>query len=159
MSKTKLAGTLDVNNQPVINVPDPINPLDAVNLQTLQSVNGNTNIKTYTAGENINSHTPVALVGDKIYQLNVLDPLHTFSYVGFTLTSCLINTDVEVIKEGVIFLIGWGLIPDRLYQADYMISPLSTSRPNDVNFQQVFGYSLDSDTLLLRDFEPMLPAY
>lgn len=37
MSKTKLAGSLDINNQPIINVPDPVNPLDAVNLQTLQN--------------------------------------------------------------------------------------------------------------------------
>lgn len=159
MSKTTLAGTLDVNNQPIINVPDPINGKDAVNLDTLNSVISEpSNIKVYTAGESINSHTPVALVGDKIYKILLLDPSHSYSYVGFTLNSCLLNETVNVIKEGVISLTGWGLIPDSLYQLDHP-SILTTTRPDDVYFQQIVGYSLSSNELLLRNFEPTLSAY
>jgi hypothetical protein len=52
------ASTLDMNNVKITSVADPTNPLDAVNLQTLNSYNNNVgSVNTYT----ITGTTPITI--------------------------------------------------------------------------------------------------
>ncbi len=150
---TKLAGTLNVNNQRVVNVPDPISALDAVNLQTLQNATS-TNL-TYVAGENISSHTPVVLINNLLYKCDITNSSHQFSYIGFTKTSVTSGASVEVVTEGVISLSGWGLTTDSYYQLN-INSTISLTEPTLGLFKQVVGYSQNSNDLLLLRTIPIL---
>lgn len=153
---TKLAGTLNANNQPIINVPDPINPLDAVNLQTLQTLVGNS--LSYEAGENINSHTPVVLFNNQLFKTDINNGDYQFSYIGFTRTSVLSGQNVDVITEGTIHLSGWGLIPGSYYQLSNIPGGITNIAPVSTFFKQIVGYSQDSNTLLLLRDTPILTA-
>lgn len=150
---TKLAGPLNVNNQKVTNVPDPINALDAVNLQTLQNATS-TNL-TYIAGENINSHTPVVLINNLLYKCDITNSSHQFSYIGFTKNSVISGASVEVVTEGVISLSGWGLTTDSYYQLN-INSTISLTEPTLGLFKQVVGFSQTSNDLLLLRTIPIL---
>lgn len=72
--------------------------------------------KRFTAGENINSHTPVVLLNNKLYKLDNTNTNHQFSFIGFTKTSVTANNEVEI-EDEIITLQGWNLIPNTLYLA------------------------------------------
>lgn len=102
---------------------------------------------SYTAGENINSHTPVVLVGNLLYKMNNVDPLHAFSFVGFTQTSVIAGGSVPI-KTDTIALLGWGLTPNKNYLAGPNGTLILTN--NIINsFTKVVGFSQDANTLLV----------
>lgn len=100
-----------------------------------------------TCGENLNSHTPVVLVNNLIYKLDNTNPLHQFSFIGFTKTSAL-NGNLVDIETYKITLLGWGLIPNTNYLAGPAGTLITT---NNVlgSFTKVIGYSETSETLLI----------
>jgi hypothetical protein len=106
---------------------------------------------TKTAGENINSHAPVAIVNNLVYKLDASNPLHQFAFVGFTLTSVTMSNEVEIKQIGEIALNGWGLTPNQQYLAG-VGGALITSNSSISNFTKVIGYSTTSDTLqIIKD--------
>jgi hypothetical protein len=153
MSGGILGGPLNANNQLINNVADPINNLDAVNLQTLKS---NVSIEVYNAGENINSHTAVVLINNLLYAANRTNLSHYFAFVGFTLTSVVTGNTVNVQTKGVISLSGWGLTPNAYYQLDNGSGMITNTPPSGSGFNQVVGFAESANSLLILKNIPIL---
>ena len=106
-------------------------------------------------GENINSHTPVVLIDNKLFIMDSANNLHQFSFVGFTKTSGLENEIIEV-ESKKIELNNWNLIPNK----NYLIGRngqliLENNLTN--TFTKVIGFSQDSNTLLIyKNYDSIL---
>jgi hypothetical protein len=103
------------------------------------------------AGENINSHNPIALVNDLAYKLDASNPLHQSAFVGFTETSTIIGSPCTIKQIGEVTLLGWGLIPNQQYLAG-INGTLITENLSSSNFTKIIGYATSSDTLqIIKD--------
>ena len=102
---------------------------------------------SYTAGENINSHMPVVLVGNLLYKMNNTNPLHAFSFLGFTQTSVITGGTVPI-KTDTIALSGWGLIPNKNYLAGPNGTLILTNSVIN-SFTKVIAFSQDANSLLI----------
>jgi hypothetical protein len=146
----QIARTINVN---IVNQPKQttvtISPLGQRGFQGEQGIQGG--LITKTAGENINSHTPVVLINDLAYKLDSSNPLHQFAFVGFTEASSLMNEDCNIKQIGEIYLGGWGLMPNQQYLAG-VNGTLITENLSSSNFTKVVGYATNSDTLqIIKD--------
>ena len=126
--------------------------LNVVNTPVVRELNVNTSVVqsynvNYECGENISSHKPVALVGNKIYKLDYSNMDHRFAFVGFTKTSGVIG-DFISIEENRAILIGWGLIPNQTYLAG-AAGALITSNSTPGTFIKIVGVAQDANTLLI----------
>jgi hypothetical protein len=118
-------------------------------LQGEQGIQGG--LITKTSGENLNSHTPIALINNLAYKLDASNPLHQFAFVGFTEASSLIGQSCTIKQIGEVTLLGWDLIPNQHYLAGtngtLIIENLSGS-----NFTKIIAYATDSNTLqIIKD--------
>lgn len=113
----------------------------------LKVISDSVPITQYIAAQNINSHTPVVLIGNALFKMDILNPTHQFAFVGFTKTSVNTNQLVEV-EENLISLNGWGLIPNTQYLAGISGAiQITNNIPN--SFTKVVGFAQDSNTLLI----------
>jgi hypothetical protein len=148
--------TITVNEQDVVNVvisetitPLTINVAD-VGLQGPQGIQGG--IISKISGENLNSHTPIALVNNLAYKMDSSNPLHQFAFVGFTEVSSTIGNSCSIKQIGEITLAGFGLIPNQQYLAG-VNGTLITSNLSATNFTKVIAYAVTSDTLqIIKDY-------
>ncbi|CAH56658.1 hypothetical protein PHG11b_31 [Flavobacterium phage 11b] len=148
--------TITVNEQDVVNVvisetitPLTINVAD-VGLQGPQGIQGG--IISKISGENLNSHTPIALVNNLAYKMDSSNPLHQFAFVGFTEVSSTIGNLCSIKQIGEITLAGFGLIPNQQYLSG-VNGTLITSNLSATNFTKVIAYAVTSDTLqIIKDY-------
>ena len=98
-----------------------------------------------TSAESIPSYTPVAIYNNQAYKLDNLNPLHQFSFAGFSTNGTSIGENCIIQQEGEISLLAWGLTPDTHYLASNngAIQLNNTSE----GFTKVIGYAITSDTL------------
>lgn len=116
---------------------------------------GNPNLLTYTAGETLSSHMPVALINNKLYKYNSLNPDHMFAFVGFTKQSGTLNTSVQV-EDKFISLSGWGLTPNTIYVAGPN-GTLLTQNNISGSFTKVLGFAESTNDLLIyKHYTPIL---
>ena len=126
--------------------------LNVVNTPVTKHLNVNTSVVhsasiTYECGENISSHKPVALVGNKIYLLDYTNMDHRYTFVGFTKTSGTVGS-IVAIEENKATLSGWGLIPNQAYLAGSAGALIVTNTtPN--TFTKIIGVAQDPNTLLI----------
>jgi hypothetical protein len=145
--------TTNVINIDVIETSTPITiEVSDIGLQGLQGEQGLTGgILIKTSGENLTSHTPIAIVNDLAYKLDSSNPLHQFAFVGFTEASSLINENCNIKQIGEITLVGWGLTPNQQYLAGEN-GTLITSNNSETNFTKVIGYATTANTLqIIKD--------
>lgn len=97
------------------------------------------------SAESIPSHTPVAIYNNQAYKLDNLNPLHQFSFAGFSTNGTSIGESCIIQQEGEISLLAWGLTPD----AQYLASTNGVIQLNNISagFTKVIGYAINSDTL------------
>jgi hypothetical protein len=118
-------------------------------LQGVQGIQGGIIYKT--AGEPLNSHTPIAIFDGLAYKLDASNDLHKFAFVGFSRTSALIGGNVEVIQIGEISLLGWGLVANAHYLAG-TAGTLVLSNDSEFNFTKIIGYAVNENTLqIIKD--------
>jgi len=104
-----------------------------------------------TSGENINSHTPIALVNDLAYKLDASNPLHQFAFVGFTEASSVMGQTCTIKQIGELYLSGWGLTPNQHYLAG-VDGALITDNSSNSNFTKIIGYATTSNKLqIIKD--------
>jgi hypothetical protein len=109
----------------------------------------------YEASININSHTPVALINNKLEPYDCTNPLHQYTFVGFTKTSVLANQNVQI-EEKKIELTGWNLMPNKNYLAGQN-GQLITDNNIPNSFVKIIGFSENSDTLLIyKNYDSIL---
>ena len=103
--------------------------------------------QTYTAGENLNSHQPIVLVGDFAYKMDYLNPLHQFAFIGFSKTSATLGSaiGIETVK---IELIGWGLTPNQTYIAGAS-GGLITTNNTASSFTKIVGFAQSTTIMLI----------
>ena len=119
-------------------------------LQGLQGIQGGIIFKT--AGEALNSHTPIAIYNGLAYKLDASNVLHQFAYVGFSKKSALAGQIIEIIQVGEIQLIGWNLSPNKQYLAG-TAGALVLSNDSEINFTKVIGYAVDENTIqIIKDY-------
>jgi hypothetical protein len=123
-----------------------------IGLQGIQGEQGEAGgILIKLAGENINSHTPVALLNNLAYKLDASNPLHQFAFVGFAETSTIVGGQCTIKQIGEVILLGWGLIPNQQYLAG-INGTLITENLSSSNFTKVIGYATTADTLqIIKD--------
>ena len=106
-------------------------------------------------GENINSHTPVAMLNNLIYKMDCKNNLHQFSFIGFTKTSGNVGDEIEV-EAKIISLQGWNLEPNKNYLAGQN-GQITTSINDSNSFIKVIGFSQDENTILIyKNFDSIL---
>ena len=106
---------------------------------------------SYLSGENINSHTPVAVINNLAYKLDASNPLHQFAFVGFTEASSVTGQPCFIKQIGEIYLFGWGLIPNQQYLAG-VNGTIITDNVSVSNFTKIIGYATSSNTLqIIKD--------
>jgi hypothetical protein len=128
-------------------VPKKLIDIDFVN-QLIANYNASQqNSIIYKCGENINSHTPVVLINNMLYKMNNTNMLHQFSFVGFTKTSGIAGSDIEVIDK-IINLTGWGLVPGMHYLSG-INGTVVTNVTSGNSFKKIIGFAQDADTLLI----------
>lgn len=103
--------------------------------------------KSYQCGENINSHTPVALIGNMLYRMNYSNMLHQYVFLGFSFTSGVLGQNIEV-EDILITLNGWGLLPNTNYLCG-LNGALITENSQVNTFRKIIGFSQDSNTMLI----------
>jgi len=101
---------------------------------------------TKIAAESIPSHTPVAIVNNQAYKLDVSNPLHQFAFAGFSLNGTSAGFECIIKQSGEVYLGGWGLIPNQHYLAG-INGTLITNNLSATNFTKVIGYATTSDSL------------
>lgn len=110
---------------------------------------------TYTAGVNINSHTPVVLVNNLLFPLDHTILTHQYSFVGFTKTSANIGGQVGIETERIT-LTGWGLTTNQTYLAG-VNGGLLTNNTTSGSFTKIIGMAESSDTLLIfMDYDAII---
>ena len=103
------------------------------------------------SGENINSHTPIAIINNLAYKLDASNPLHQFAFAGFTEASSIIGNPCTIKQIGEVTLSGWGLTPNQQYLSG-INGTLITSNVSVSNFTKVIGYATTSNTLqIIKD--------
>ena len=103
------------------------------------------------SGENINSHTPVAIINNLAFKLDASNPLHQFAFAGFTEASSTIGNLCTIKQIGEVTLVGWGLTPNQHYLAGAN-GTLITSNISSSNFTKVIGYATTVNTLqIIKD--------
>lgn len=121
----------------------------------LQGLKGDTGLTggviSKISGENINSHTPIAIINNLAYKLDSSNPLHQFAFAGFTEASSTIGNLCAIKQIGEVTLSGWGLTPNQNYLAG-VNGTLITSNISSLNFTKVIGYATTADTLqIIKD--------
>jgi len=120
-----------------------------IGLQGLQGKDGNIIVKI--SGENINSHTPIAIIDNLAYKLDSSNPAHQFAFAGFSEASSIIGADCAIKQIGEVFLGGWGLTPNQHYLAG-INGTLITNNISISNFTKVVGYATSTETLqIIKD--------
>ena len=122
-----------------------VSPMGERGLQGVQGAMGD--IPEYVAGEALNSHQPIALVGGLAYKMNYLNPLHQFAFVGFSKTSAIIS-GVITIETNKIELAGWGLVPNQIYLVGAN-GGLITANNTASSFTKIVGFAQTSTSLLI----------
>lgn len=103
------------------------------------------------AAENINSHTPVAIVNNLAYKLDSSNPLHSFAFAGFSEVSSTIGNLCTIKQIGEITLNGWGLIPNKQYLAG-INGTMITENLSNTNFTKIIGYATTVNSLqIIKD--------
>ena len=127
----------------VINISPTL--LTLINSALQPSDLGNINNIEKISAESIPSHTPVAIYNNQAYKLDNLNPLHQFSFAGFSTNGTSIGESCIIQQEGEISLLAWGLTPD----AQYLASTNGVIQLNNISagFTKVIGYAINSDTL------------
>lgn len=140
-----------------INVSIKANPpvvftVNSLGKQGIQGPQGLTaGVIQYIAGESLNSHMPIVLVGGLAYKMNHLDPLHQFAFLGFSKTSALPGGSVTV-EYNKIELSGWGLVPNQTYIAGVNGGLITVN--NTLNsFTKIVGFAQSATVMLIvKDF-------
>lgn len=107
-------------------------------------VNGSTS--NYTCGENIPSHTPVALVGGLAYKMSNTNPLHQFAFIGFSSVSGVTSGSI-LIESKLITLAAWGLTANTNYLCGVNGALITTNAAS--GFTKIVGFSQSTETLLI----------
>lgn len=103
------------------------------------------------SGENIPSHTPIAIVDNTAYRLDASNTNHAFAFVGFSKTSAMIGENCTIQQIGEITLNNWGLIPNTQYLASNN-GMITTNNTNPNHFTRVIGYATASNSLqIIKD--------
>lgn len=120
------------------------------------SSTGDTNSVNVQAGEQINSHTPVVLINNKIYKYSNDNLAHLYGFIGFTKTSVVINSYVDVLIPGaIISLTGWGLTQGTHYLA-FTNGNIQITDSVAGGFRHIIGYAESNNDLLILNFQPTL---
>lgn len=151
-----LGGKLNANDNNIINVGDPFLQQDAVNLRTLNDYVNTAVYCPYIAGEDIPSFTVVALYNNLLYKADRTNMNHLHNVIGLTLTSVTTGNVVNTIKEGVTGFLGWGLIAGNHYFLSDIPGQLTITKPISTGFNQIIGFSQNSNALLVLQREPIL---
>ena len=120
--------------------------IEEIGIQGPQGLQGGVLVKI--SGESIPSHTPVALVNNLAYKLDASNPLHQFTFVGFSENGTSTGGSCQIKQIGEVVLMGWGLIPNQHYLAG-VNGTFITENLSTTNFTKVIGYATDSNTLLI----------
>lgn len=133
----------------------PPTQYSAINIGVYQAMYGSSAAtQTYTCGENINSHNPIALVDGLVYNFDAGNIDHLDTFVGFSLTSGVTNGIITVQKEGVITLNGWGLTVGNYFAQLYGGMSLIDHPAN--SFKKVLGRADTPSTFLILNYEGII---
>lgn len=107
------------------------------------------------AGEPITSYTIVRLIGGKAFYFDQTDENNYGFEVGMATQSAILNDPINVVLNGVIENIGWGLIQDSIYYVSGTNGGITTTIPTSGIFMRI-GIALTSDKLKLDFSEPII---
>lgn len=113
---------------------------------TIKSIVSLAKIKTAFSGEVIPSYTPVVTIENMVYKLDPTNIEHQFAFCGFSTNGTSEGEICNILQEGELELLNWGLIPGQ----HYLAGPNGTliTQNNDINsFTKVIGYAVSSDKL------------
>lgn len=151
---TSVSGAVITVSQPVVpnlqivQQAPPVIEVQSLGARGLQGVPGPAgDALIYTAGENLVSHQPIALVGGLAYKMDYTNPLHQFAFVGFSKTSAVSGGTIEV-ETTKIELAGWGLLPNQTYMAGAS-GGLITTNTTPSTFSKIVGFAQSATTMLI----------
>lgn len=108
-----------------------------------------------TCGENINSHTPIAIINNLAYKLDATNVNHAFAFVGFSLISGITGSNISIQQIGEIELVGWGLTANKQYLAAESGNISITT--NASCFTKVIGFSTSTTKMqIIKDYDTIL---
>lgn len=134
----------------VVNVTEQVLKVKATMVSGVKVDKGNTVSGTdieCTAGESLVSHQPIVLVGGLAYKMDYLNPLHQFSFIGFSKTSA-ISSGLVVVETVKIDLAGWGLLPNQTYMAGEA-GGLITTNTRVNSFSKIVGFAQSATSMLI----------
>lgn len=103
--------------------------------------------REYPCAEDIVSHIPIVVIGGLAYKMNCTNPLHGYSFVGFSASSGSVSHPVTIETEQIV-LSGWGLIPDQTYLAGPNGTLITTCSIVGA-FRRVVGFAQDANTMTI----------
>jgi len=121
------------------------------NISELTNDSGYISYLEKESGENIPSHTPVAIINNLAYKLSNLNPQHQFAFVGFSVNGTTQGQICKIQQIGELTLNGWGLTENTQYLAGNAGSIQTENLSN--GFTKVVGYATTSNTLqIIKDY-------
>ncbi len=105
-------------------------------------------VNQYVAGEAINGHRAVVIVGSKLYHADCTNLNHINKVIGVSLNAGSINDTISVQSAGDVVQNSWGLTQDSYYYFDN-VGMITTIKPTS-KFIQILGYAKDSNTLVIN---------
>lgn len=121
-----------------------------------QSINVGGGYLHVTAGQDIPSYHPIAIISGLAYKYDSSNIAHLFAYAGFSTNGVSSGSTVVILPHGLLTLSGWGLTPNTQYIAGLAgaISPAST--PVGAIFKKIVGFAVDANTMLIhKDLDPI----
>lgn len=140
---------INVSNQLLSLIQNSLQPGD--NISELNNDIGYISYLEKESAENIPSHTPIAILDNKAYKLNNLNPLHQFAFVGFSVNGTSIGQTCKIQQIGEITLNAWGLSENTQYLAGEN-GAIQTNN-SSLGFTKVIGYATTSNSLqIIKDY-------
>ena len=103
------------------------------------------------SAENIPSYTPIAIYNNLAYKFDNLNPLHQFSFAGFSTNGTLIGQSCIIQQIGELELLNWNLTPNTQYLAS--INGLLQIENNSTGFTKVVGYATTANSMqIIKDY-------
>lgn len=120
-----------------------------------QGERGSTEIAQFTAGENLTSFKPIALINDLAVLFDAGNIAHLNAFAGFSINSATVGNFINVQQIGTIEMQGWGLIAGQAYLAS-LGGTITTINSTELFCKQI-GYAVTSEKMqIIKDSTPII---
>lgn len=109
----------------------------------------NDTILVIEAGEDIISHTPIAIISGLAYKFDSSNAAHVYNYAGFSIIDSDTGENAHIQQLGLLTKAGWGLTANVPYYAGADGTITTSDSPAGFVFRKIVGVSVSTETMMI----------